>query len=513
MEDFVRKNIHYIVAVFLLIGPILDFFTGICLHYSCFVTLGVIARLFFLAFICYIVLFVFKKRKLLVPYFLVGFYFLLYMLGIFLYRNGYGFFFEVQNLVKVFYFPLMLVSLSMIREHIRISKMVFSVTLFTYLFLILVPSVFHVGYRTYAITKTGSLGFFHSANEISGILSLLTPILFLSFFTWKRKIFKYLFVILYFIVILMVGTKTPLLAFCFTLGVSLAYFLNHLRKKGQYSKIFFSCLAVFLAFSAFILFLPKTNFYKNIEVHLDFLEVDEVSDLFSKKNFDHFIFSQRLSFLENKSTIYHEAPLYQKLFGVGYLLNRVEMKQIEMDYFDIFYNHGVIGFLLFFSLVGFVFFQVFRLPRQRTYEYLMLKTSFALILILSFFTGHILISPSVSFLCTVLILSLFGHSKGVGILLINEKLLEKGLDSHSVAFVSFYYSLQNLFHLLFFQILSYQLYDFCICDDTLACRKYGETLSPCVIIISEKKDVTSSFTKKEFLKKLDDGFLKKCKCI
>ena len=512
MEDLIRKNIHYIVAIFLLMGPILDFVTGICLHYSCFLTLGVIVRVFFLLFICYVVLFIFKKKRLLVPYFLVGFYFLFYMLGIFLYQNGYRFFYEVQNLVKVFYFPLMLISLYAIREQVRVSKMVFFTTLFSYLVLIFLPLIFRVGYRTYAITKTGSLGFFHSANEISGILSLLTPMLFLFFFTWKKKIIKYLFVLLYFAVILTMGTKTPLLAFCFTLGVTLAYYFSRLWKKKQYSKIFLSCFGILLLFSALIVFLPKTNFYKNIEVHLDFLKIEKVSDLFTKKNFDHFIFSQRLSFLESKSSIYHKAPLYQKLFGVGYLLNREEMKQIEMDYFDIFYNHGVIGFLLFFSLFVPVLWQVLR-RKQKTYEQLMLKTSFSLILILSFFTGHILVSPSVSFLSVILILSLFEHSKGIGILLINEKLLEKGLDSHSIAFVSFYYSSETFLRLFLFRLLSYQLYDFCICDNTLSCKKYGESLTSFSIIISEEKENSSYFTKKEFLEKLDNGFLKKCKGV
>jgi len=35
--------------------------------------------------------------------------------------------------------------------------------------MIFIPTFLDVGYKTYEVTKKGSLGFFNSANEISGI--------------------------------------------------------------------------------------------------------------------------------------------------------------------------------------------------------------------------------------------------------------------------------------------------------------------------------------------------------
>ena len=45
--------------------------------------------------------------------------------------------------------------------------------------------------------------------------------------------------------------------------------------------------------------------------------------------------------------IYERANTYQKLFGIGYINNNKTTKMIEMDYFDIFYSHGIVGFLIF----------------------------------------------------------------------------------------------------------------------------------------------------------------------
>ena len=97
--------------------------------------------------------------------------------------------------------------------------------------------------------------------------------------------------------------------------------------------------------------MPKTNFYKNIQVHLDYLEVDNIFEIFTESELvDHFIFSQRLTFLEKKHELYKDASVYEKIFGIGYIKNNKQTKMIEMDYFDIYYSHGLIGFSLFFGI-------------------------------------------------------------------------------------------------------------------------------------------------------------------
>lgn len=414
MENYIKKNINSIISIFILIGPILDFLTGICIHtLNINFTIGIIVRVIFLLFICIVTIFIFKKKKLIIPYLIIGLYFILYILGMVLFKEN-GLFFEIQNLVKVFYFPIVFLSLYSIKDKVDINNKVLIKTLFLYLILILIPTVFGIGYKTYEITKAGTLGFFNSANEISGIISILTPVMFIMLKDKKNIILKVLLGLMYLVVILMMGTKTPLLALCFTIGVFLAYLLIESIKQKKYKKIIITLSILLLGVFGIILVLPKTNFYKNIKTHLDFLEVESIADVFKdKKLIDHFIFSQRLTFLEKENKLYSKSNLYLKTFGIGYLNNGKETKMIEMDYFDIFYHHGIIGFLVYFSII--IYLLAKKIKFNKSFEGYMLRTSFVLIGILSFFTGHIITAPAVSIIVIILLLKMFNKEKVIGV--------------------------------------------------------------------------------------------------
>lgn len=414
MENYIKKNINSIISIFILIGPILDFLTGICIHtLNINFTIGIIVRVIFLLFICIVTIFIFKKKKLIIPYLIIGLYFILYILGMVLFKEN-GLFFEIQNLVKVFYFPIVFLSLYSIKDKVDINNKVLIKTLFLYLILILIPTVFGIGYKTYEITKAGTLGFFNSANEISGIISILTPVMFIMLKDKKNIILKVLLGLMYLVVILMMGTKTPLLALCFTMGVFLAYLVIESIKQKKYKKIIITLSILLLGVFGIILVLPKTNFYKNIKTHLDFLEVESIADVFKdKKLIDHFIFSQRLTFLEKENKLYSKSNLYLKTFGIGYLNNGKETKMIEMDYFDIFYHHGIIGFLVYFSII--IYLLAKKIKFNKSFEGYMLRTSFVLIGILSFFTGHIITAPAVSIIVIILLLKMFNKEKVIGV--------------------------------------------------------------------------------------------------
>ena len=152
-----------------------------------------------------------------------------------------------------------------------------------------------------------------------------------------------------------------------------------------------------------------------------------ILDVFKEKELiDHFIFSQRLTFLDNKNKVYSNSSTYEKLFGIGYTSNSTMTKQIEIDYFDILYNHGIIGFIIFFSIYAYVFIKVLKnRNKDKSYENYMLKTSIFLVILLSFFTGHIITAPAVSIFAIALILSLNKIKKSIIYLTNNEKNIYK----------------------------------------------------------------------------------------
>ena len=413
MKDYIKKNISNIISIFLLISPLLDLLTGICIHtLKINLTIGIIVRLLFLVFIALIVIFIFKKKNIIIPYLIIGLYFIFYILGVLVYKDGVGLFTEIQGLVKVFYFPLVLIALFNIKDEIKISKLTLFTTVFLYLILIFIPTLFNIGYKTYEITKAGTLGFFNSANEVSGIISILTPIIFIILFNSKKIIPKIILGIMYLVVILMMGTKTPLLSLTITIIFCLIYFCIKLLKKKKYKTIGIIFLSLIVGIFGLILVLPKTNFYKNIKTHLDYLEVKNVTDVFKNPELvDHFIFSQRITFLADKSELYDNASLYQKIFGIGYLKGHKTTKLIEMDYFDILYSHGLIGFEIFFTTYVYILIEILKRKQKRSFNSYMLGLSLLLILFLSFFTGHIITAPAVSLISIVIILSLEKKNK------------------------------------------------------------------------------------------------------
>ena len=87
--------------------------------------------------------------------------------------------------------------------------------------------------------------------------------------------------------------------------------------------------------------IPKTSFYENLKIHYNFLKKNDVK-VFSKEFLDHFVFSQRLSMEERTRHNYNISPIQEKVFGIGYIENystdSVNLKIVEMDYFDIFYR-------------------------------------------------------------------------------------------------------------------------------------------------------------------------------
>lgn len=412
MQKFIKQNLNIILVLFILLQPILDLITGICVNLlNLNITLGIIVRILFLIFLMYTTVFIYKKKLSLYSYLTLGIYSIFYLIGIIIYKDGVVFF-ELQGLLKALYFPLVLVSLYDLKEEILITNKILFITLFTYILLIIIPNTFGLGFDTYKITKSGNLGFFGAANEISGIISLLTPLMFIILKNLKNNILKIIYAILYLIVILTIGTKTPLLTLLITIGFSYLYYMFYCIKQKTYKPLIITGSIIVVALASLLLVLPKTNFYKNIKVHLDYLEVDNVVDIFKDESLiDHFIFSQRLTFLEAKSKDYKKASIYEKIFGIGYTEEKEQTKLIEMDYFDIFYSHGLIGFIVIIGIYFYILYKILINSKKNFFDSYMKKLSLFLILLLSLLTGHIITAPAVSIIAIVLIIDIEDYKK------------------------------------------------------------------------------------------------------
>ena len=160
--------------------------------------------------------------------------------------------------------------------------------------------------------------------------------------------------------------------------------------------------------------MPKSSFYKNIQIHFNYLEKQNVKIL-SKEFLDHFIFSQRLTFEEATRKNYNKSQTLEKIFGIGYIENyatdEANIKVIEIDYFDIFYREGIIGFILFFIPVINIIYKIIKRVKL-TFKGINELTTILLIILLALFQGHIFLTPAISiYVALILILNCLKEEK------------------------------------------------------------------------------------------------------
>lgn len=402
INKFLSKHINLIFLIFIILQPITDVFTGISINFDFLVSPGIIVRVIFMFLFLYYLIFISKclyRKKALLLLLIIFIYMIIFSLT-------YPSYYEIASLFKAFYFPIMFIALFiMYDDNNKVNNRYLLFTLFIYIFVIILASITNTAFQSYDIAKTGSVGWFNSANEIGAIIAILLPILFEQ--TYKKfDLIKLLFLILVVIVSFKLGTRIPLVS----LGLCLViYYIKVMSKllKLKYKKTFTGVIILSIAIlSTFIIMLPKMPIYKNIIIHSKFLKIDSVDDIFRNgETMDHFIFSRRLSYLDDTNSVYVNSDLYNKLFGIGYVKNN---KMIEMDIFDIFYRHGVIGFLIYFCSI----ISMFCFKKIKKFDKFYILPLF-LIIFISCFAGHVLVSPAVSIFVVIIILNmLFNEKKG-----------------------------------------------------------------------------------------------------
>lgn len=320
------------------------------------------------------------------------------------------FMYEFKNTISTYYFVFLLISLGVIYKDNKISKKELMYLWIIYVLLTFIPNVLGIGFKSYSHSKTGMTGWFYSANVVGSILVIILPIILSEI----KKLPKLLIVILGAMAlysIFSLGTKTPVLGLGIILFVNLLYYIYKLfkSKKKKSIIIIFSSLILLCGVSVYVI--PKTNFYENLKIHYNFLKKNDVK-VFSKEFLDHFVFSQRLSMEERTRHNYNISPIQEKVFGIGYIENystdSVNLKIVEMDYFDIFYREGIVGFILFFIPVIYMIVMFFK-NSSINFVSVNMFISILLIMLLALFQGHIFITPAIS-IFVALILNM-GRSK------------------------------------------------------------------------------------------------------
>ena len=373
-----KKIIYYLF----LILPFIDLITSFTERINGnIVSIGTIFKGILILFSGIYILFITKskyKNKSIIYYLLLSIFSIIHIL---IGNNSYVS--SVTQLIKFMFLPIIFIFLLNYNDDYKISyiemKKILKYNVFFILTTILIAKLTNTGFNSYSDTvTTGVVGWYYSANEISGIITILFPL----FLEDILKNNKYSFILVMYVIfmMMMLGTKTPLLGVLISLiTLFIHILLKDKNKKNIFKIVFFISYTVILFFNSS--YLSNLNSGRYIST-------------------TNAVFSSRDIYLNNTTREYINHNLEEKLFGLGSTNNKVLEKYVEMDFYDLLYRYGIIGFIIFMI----PFFKIvlkmmeYALSHLNNYNYdkMILILITMLSLLIAFFAGHILSAPAVS---------------------------------------------------------------------------------------------------------------------
>ena len=408
----ITNSFEKLFLIFLYLQPILDVTAGVLLHFNYSVTISSIIRFIFM-FLCIIYLVFFIKDKKINIYLLILFiYFICFGTTMLITKDFNALIYECKNLISTYYFVILLLTLIKVYKDKKLKVKNLFLIYVIYLLFVFIPNIFNIGFQSYWHSKEGSVGWFLSANVVGSILSILLPILLIYIKKINIPIIILLLINLY--VILSIGTKVPVLSFIIIFIVNFVYYLINLIKKKDYKKLKIIIAPIIILIITSLFIFPKTSFYKNLVIHITYLEEKDNGKIPITEFIDHFIFSQRLTLKEKTRKAYNESSILEKTFGIGYIENydteKERNKTIEIDYFDVFYRHGIVGFIIFFIPIIYVLKKITKTFKNLNFVKLNLLLSVILIFLLAFFQGHIFVTPANSIYVALILALIYNNA-------------------------------------------------------------------------------------------------------
>lgn len=308
------------------------------------------------------------------------------IMGLLLWRRG--------RLIKYAYWAILLLGLGdlwMVWQPQRQTLLkILSCDLLVISWAIILPCLFQVDYASYGQTiYQGSVGWFYAANEIGAILAMLFPFSFVWLVTWQWRWF-WLTGLSGLGAMLLLGTKTALLAMLGTEGLFLLFYLR--QKKPREACALLLCLSC--------LVLPLAPALANVRQSIAAPPVSESE----QTDWVNVAFSGRQNRLQENWASYQSAGLGQKLWGQASAL------PLELDGCDLLFYVGIWGLVVLFypawqHLSG-------TLRRQEVQPLWALTYTIAIGLgfSIAFLAGHVLSAPAVSGYLALLIVMASWHS-------------------------------------------------------------------------------------------------------
>ncbi|SCN31265.1 Uncharacterized protein BC067498_00853 [Bacillus cereus] len=436
---------HFLL-LFIVFQPILDLLTSFSiyvLHMSA--TVGIVVRFAFMLLALGYLLLHHKQqgaKKYILYLCLFGIVLAIGLVNNLMVKSPVSFGEEVKFILKSVYPIVLLFGYIIALKELKNNDYAFHkiITYFLYATLILSISIIAAmatgtDFPSYPNSKIGSRGWFFAGNDLSSIFAIMFPIVVLYSVhktTSFSKAYYWIPTVVAMYASIMIGTKVGYGAIVITLGIALFFlfieYMIHRKKEGKGFTYLVNTVVAAVVLGGLLVLTPQTPIAKNMTIHLQIYEykksVQEEKDRKEGKvvteeehkqgeltdsEMKSLIYSDRDKFLKVYKQYYKEAPLSQKLFGMGYAGNyTTKMKLVEMDFHDLFFAFGIVGFLMYLLPLLYFGIKIFiriitNFKKLFSVKHMLLASTLVLSLGIGFMSGHVLTAPAVSIFFVVIL--------------------------------------------------------------------------------------------------------------
>ncbi|KMN43103.1 O-antigen ligase family protein [Bacillus paramycoides] len=466
-----RVRFEHFLLFFIILQPVLDLLTSLSIILlKANATVGILVRFLIMAVGGIYILIQAKEkenRKFLIYLILLAVVLGIGFINNKLVKNPIVLSEEVKFVAKALYIYIMLgsyiLALKSLKKTVNISDKVRNSIVYSTLIInaIMVISIStSTDFGSYEWMKVGSRGWFYAGNELGSILAIIFPIVVLYSIQKTKSVKQVLYWIPSLLMIyslIQVGTKVGMGSIGATLAAAIGIIVLQLlfdRKNPNKKSLVLNALIAIVLLAGVAGTFKKTPLAQNMGIHNNYLSEQNVAQQGQKEqeikekikkeqeikekeekqhkvekpeekakieaevkkelekeqkkeNQENLIFSGRQVYEERHKQFFKEAPMSQKLLGMGYAGNfkyneqkQPDPKLIEMDFHDWFYDFGIIGFAL--LMIPFIYYGlrillafITRFKEIFNIKYGMISVSLVLALGIAYIAGHILTAPGV----------------------------------------------------------------------------------------------------------------------
>ena len=212
---------------------------------------------------------------------------------------------------------------------------------------------------------------------------------------------------------LWMGTKVPFIGLILSLIVAFFICVINIIKKEDIKLYFCKIVAIILLGLIIAGTIRYSPIGHNLGISID--KLNKISNSYNELNntiekpdipkAESVVLSNRDLFYDNTLKEYKSSSIVSKLIGIGFLQSQndqiVPRKNIEIDYFDILFSNGIIGFIIYFTPIAIALFYIVKLILDKKYmifenNIIFYMYSIFIVLAIARLAGHMFTAPAVN---------------------------------------------------------------------------------------------------------------------